>query len=155
MEAVFAVADGADGEDDTHGGVGSYRLERIYKTPEILDEKAVPMPKGFSPGEHVGSMFRMFNSARQTVTLACDNDLMDAMIDRFGTSVKVVENRETEFLIEVEIAVNHVFYSWVFGFGGKVRIEGPVGVKEDYQRMVKAACEKLAVRDGREGSYEG
>lgn len=122
---------------DTHGGIGSYRLERIYKPPTILEEKAVKAPKGFSVSDYVGTMFRMFDSARETVTLACDNDLMDAMIDRFGTGVKVIENRETEFLIEVEIAVNHVFYSWVFGFGGKVRIVGPESMKNGYADMVR------------------
>ena len=130
---------------DTHGGMGSYRIERIYTTPEILEEDAVPPPEGFSPSDYVGTMFRMYSTERETVTLACDNDLMDAMIDRFGTDVKVTENRETEFVIEVEIAVNHVFYSWVFGFGGKVRIEGPETVMNAYSHMVtetvKYVCE--------------
>jgi predicted DNA-binding transcriptional regulator YafY len=68
-------------------------------------------------------------------------DAKEVVIDRFGTDVKVVENRETEFIIEVEIAVNHVFYSWVFGFGGKVRIEGPNHVRESYHHMVRNVAE--------------
>ena len=128
---------------DTHGGMGNYRIERIYRTPEILDEDAVPPPEDFSPSDYVGTMFRMYSTERETVTLACDNDLMDAMIDRFGTDVKVTENRETEFVIEVEIAVNHVFYSWVFGFGGRVRIMAPEQSKTDYSEMLRAACEKI------------
>ena len=128
---------------DTHGGMGSYRIERIYTTPEILDEDAVPPPEGFDAAEYVGSMFRMYNTGREKVTLACDNDLMDAMIDRFGTDVKVTENRETEFVIEVEIAVNHVFYSWVFGFGERVRILSPLFVAERYRRMVEETADRL------------
>ena len=128
---------------DTHGGMGSYRIERIYTTPEILEEEAVPPPEGFSPSDYVGTMFRMYSTERETVTLACDNDLMDAMIDRFGTDVKVVENRETEFIIEVEIAVNHVFYSWVFGFGERVRILSPLFVAERYRRMVEETADRL------------
>ena len=127
---------------DTHGGMGSYRIERIYTTPEILEEDAVPPPEGFSPSDYVGTMFRMYSTERETVTLACDNDLMDAMIDRFGTDVKVTENRETEFVIEVEIAVNHVFYSWVFGFGGRLRIIAPELVNTAYSRMLRTACEE-------------
>ena len=128
---------------DTHGGMGSYRIERIYTTPEVLEEDAVPPPEGFSPSDYVGTMFRMYSTERETVTLACDNDLMDAMIDRFGTDVKVTENRETEFVIEVEIAVNHVFYSWVFGFGGKVRIVGTYAVKSGFEQMVIGASRSL------------
>jgi predicted DNA-binding transcriptional regulator YafY len=128
---------------DNHGGIGSYRLERIYRPPEILAEKAIPPPKGFSASDYVGTMFRMYNSTRETVTLACDNDLMDAMIDRFGTDVKVVENRNAEFVIETQIAVNHVFYSWVFGFGGRVRIMAPEQSKTAYSEMLRAACEMI------------
>ena len=90
----------------------------------------------------------MYNSACEAITLACDNDLMDAMIDRFGRGVKVVENRETEFVIEVEIAVNHVFYSWVFGFGGRVRIIDPAGIRDEFVRFVKETSEKLFREDG-------
>ena len=129
---------------DTHGGIGSYRIERIYTTPEILEEEAVLPPEGFSPSDYVGTMFRMYSTERETVTLACANDLMDAMIDRFGTDVKVVENRETEFVIEVEIAVNHVFFSWVFGFGGRVRIVSPQKVRDAYIRLVNETAAGLA-----------
>ena len=128
---------------DTHGGIGSYRLERIYMTPEILEEDAVPPPEGFDVTEYVGSMFRMYNTGREKVTLACDNNLMDAMIDRFGIDVEVVENREYEFVITEEIAVNHVFYSWVFGFGGRVRILTPFSVVETYRQMVEEAADRL------------
>ena len=136
---------------DTHGGIGSYRLERIYKTPTILEENAVKAPKDFSASDYVGTMFRMYNSDRVTVTLACENDLMDAMIDRFGTGVKVVVNRETEFLIEVEIAVNHVFFSWVFGFGGKVKIIAPDLIMNEYKRFVLASAEALQRKTNQEG----
>lgn len=48
------------------------------------------------------------------------------------------------FLAEVEVAVSNVFFSWVFGFGGKVRIKGPAEVKEQYKEMVMKAAEEFA-----------
>ena len=47
------------------------------------------------------------------------------------------------FRAEVEVAVSNVFFSWVFGFSGKVRINGPVDVKEQYKEMVLKAAEEL------------
>ena len=35
------------------------------------------------------------------------------------------------------------FYSWVFGFGGKVVINGPADVKEQYKELVLKAAERL------------
>lgn len=49
----------------------------------------------------------------------------------------------SSFKAEVEVATSHVFYSWVFGFGGRVKIKGPESVKREYEEMVKAAAAGL------------
>jgi hypothetical protein len=38
-----------------------------------------------------------------------------------------------------EVAVGNVFFSWIFGFGGKVSIKSPQDVKEQYSQMVRTA----------------
>ena len=47
------------------------------------------------------------------------------------------------FRAVVSTAVGPVFYSWVFGFGGKVSIKSPEDVKKSYAAMVKQAAEAL------------
>ena len=49
----------------------------------------------------------------------------------------------TSFKLEVNVAVNHVFLSWVFGFGGKVKIKGPENVLEEYKDMVQQVFASL------------
>ena len=41
---------------------------------------------------------------------------------------------------ETDVVPGTVFYSWVFGFGGKVVINGPAEVKEQYKEMVLKAA---------------
>ena len=36
-----------------------------------------------------------------------------------------------------------VFYNWVFGFGGKVKIKAPEDVKEEYKKRILAAAEEF------------
>ena len=88
-------------------------------------------------------MFRMYNGQRKEVELICDNDVMDAIIDKFGKDVKVLANDMKSFRVIVNTAVGSVFYSWVFGFGGKVRIKSPDDVKMQYADMVKSAAGAL------------
>ena len=46
------------------------------------------------------------------------------------------------FRVIVDVAVSNVFYSWVFGFSGKVKIEGPEDVKDEFMQMIKSVeCE--------------
>lgn len=71
-----------------------------------------------------------------------DND-MDAIIDKFGTTANTYAYDITSFKLEVNVAVNHVFFSWIFGFGGKVNIKSPEEVKNQYKAMVEDVVKYL------------
>lgn len=86
---------------------------------------------------YLNSMFRMYNGNCKEVELICDNEMMDAIIDKFGKEVNVLANDMKSFRVITEVAVGSVFYSWIFGFGGKVRIKAPESVKDEYAAMVK------------------
>ena len=127
------------GYSEKHDGIGNFRIDRIAKTPQILDDDAVPMPQDFDIAEYTNGMLRMYNSERCDVELICDNSVMDAIIDKFGTGAKTYAFDMTSFKLEANVAINHVFFSWIFGFGGKVKIKSPIEVKQQYADMVKAA----------------
>jgi len=73
----------AVGYSEKHGSIGSFRVDRIVTTPKILSEEQHEMPKDFDLNIYLNSMFRMYNGERKQVELICDNDLMDAIIDKF------------------------------------------------------------------------
>ena len=123
--------------------LGSFRVDRIAKCPTILQEDGTPAPEGFNIDEYINTTFHMFNSQREEVELICDNEVMDSIIDRFGEDVTTYAYNMTAFRAVVNIAVSHVFYSWVFGFGGKVKIKGPDHVKEKYAEMLRDAVTGL------------
>lgn len=123
--------------------LGSFRVDRIAKCPVILNEVGTPAPEDFDVDEYINTTFRMFNSEHEEVELICDNSVMDSIIDRFGEDVTTYANDMTSFRAVVDIAVSHIFYSWVFGFGGKVKIKGPEYVKEEYADMLREAVRNL------------
>lgn len=123
--------------------LGSFRVDRIVKSPIILEEDGTPAPDGFDIDEYINTTFHMYNSHHEEVELICDNDVMDSIIDRFGEDVITYANDMTSFRAVVNIAVSHVFFSWVFGFGGKVKINSPDPVKEQYSKMLKSAVSSL------------
>ena len=125
--------------------LGSFRVDRIAKQPLILDEDGTSAPEDFNIDQYINTTFRMYNSEHEEVELICDNDVMDAIIDRFGEDVTTYANDMTSFRAVVNIAISHVFYSWVFGFGGKVRIKGPENIKAEYEEMLHKAVEDCRV----------
>ena len=75
---------------------------------------------------------------RNTIFNGVKNSNPPSILERI-----VKDNDMTSFRGVVNIAVSHVFYSWVFGFGGKVKIKGPENVKEEYSEMRRAAVAGL------------
>ena len=123
--------------------VGTFRLDRILKRPDILDEAALPFPADFDFEKHLQTSFRMFGTKYTTVDLICANDLMDAILDKFGKDVTTYAYDMENFRVETDVVPGTVFYSWVFGFAGKVVINGPAEVKEAYKDIVLKVAEKI------------
>ena len=92
-----------------------------FRAVKVLDEEAVPMPKDFDIAEYTNGMLRMYNSERCDVELICDNSVMDAIIDKFGTEAKTYAYDMTSFRLEVNVAVNHVFLSWYLDLAERLR----------------------------------
>lgn len=131
------------GYSDKYQSIGCHRVDRIYQRPEILDEAVIPAPLGFDVNKYINTTFRMYNAPRKEVELVCDNGVMDAIIDRFGPDVETYACDQQNFRVIAEVAVGTVFFNWIFGFSGKVRIKAPEDVKEQYKDQVFKAAELL------------
>ena len=131
------------GYSDKYKSIGSHRVDRIFRRPEILEESAMLPVNGFDINKYVNTMFRMYDAPRMEVELQVDNSLMDAMIDRFGSDVTTYRVDNNSFCVVTNIAVGTVFYNWIFGFKGKVKIKAPESVREEYRRLVLEAAENI------------
>ena len=131
------------GYSDKHEKLVSFRVDRIDRCPEILDENAEPRPEKEELMRHIRTMTSMYDSRRERVTLLCDNAMMNAVVDAFGEDVETKAVGDDAFTVETETAASPVFYRWVFGYGGKIRIMEPENVKKEYAEMVKSAAEGL------------
>lgn len=128
---------------DYQNRLGTFRVDRINRIPTIMRADGIPAPEGFDLNQYLNTTFRMYNSEHEEVELICSNDLMDAIIDRFGEDVTTYAYDMESFRITVNVAISHVFYSWIFGFGGKVKIKGPDTIKNNYADMVRNALKTI------------
>ena len=55
------------GFSEKHKGIGSFRVDRIARCPQILDDDAVQPPKNFDLNVYLNSMFRMYNGQRKQI----------------------------------------------------------------------------------------
>ena len=123
--------------------VQNFRLDRIYREPRLLEsEPQIPAPKDFNLAEYSRQVFRMFGTDEAVeVELLCKNYIMNAVIDQFGTKIRVQEVDKEHFKIRPVVCASPTFYSWVFGWGGDMKILGPEKVTEEYIARARKALE--------------
>ena len=112
------------GYSDKHDNVSVFRADRICHI-EIADEKAAKKPDDFSIEKYSQQIFEMYEGDIVQVKLQCRNELMKYVIDRFGEGVETEIASETSFFAYADVSLSPTFYSWVFKFGGEVRILSP------------------------------
>lgn len=118
----------------------TYRVDRILRSPDILSEEAHPVPEDFDAARYTREVFRMYdNEEPEEVTLLCRNEVMKGVIDEFGMDVAVKRADRDHFRIKVMVCTSPTFYSWVFQWGGKIRIEGPEDAAAEYREMARKA----------------
>ncbi len=122
------------GWSEKHGKVAVFRVDRIADTPELLEEPAMKKPKGYSIGSFAEKAFRLFDSNHETVTLLCDNRAMNTVIEHFGSNVKTRPVDKDHFQFDAEVSLSPTFFSWIFEFGGIIKIVGPEQVKDAFRQ---------------------
>lgn len=131
------------GFSEKRGIVQSFRLDRFYKLPELLEEKAIPAPRSFNIDAYAKAVFRMYDTDKPVeVELLCRNHLVNAIIDRFGKTVRIEEVDEERFKVNVRVCASPTFYRWVFGWNGDMKVLGPESVKEAYREMARKVSEE-------------
>lgn len=119
-----------------HKKIITFRVDRMNEV-RITDDMCMPAPKGFNAADYVNKVFRMFDDKMVTVTLKCRNELMKAVIDRFGLDVQTEPKRNGYFYAKVEVSASRTFYGWVFQFNGGIDIVKPQRIRNEYMEMGK------------------
>ena len=118
----------------------TYRVDRILQRPDILKDDAHPVPKDFDIARYTKEVFRMYdNDEPEEVTLLCHNEVMKGVLDKFGMDIRVKKADADHFRTKVMVCTSPTFYSWVFQWGGNVKIEGPEDAAAEYRKMAEAA----------------
>lgn len=128
------------GHCDSHDKIQTFRLDRIDHQPVILDEIIEPAPDEFNLAQYGKTIFRMYDTDEPAkVELMCESHVMKGLIDKFGLGVDTVPVDDTHFRANVNVCTSPIFYRWVFGWTGAVKILGPEQVKEEYKKMLRQA----------------
>ena len=119
----------------------NFRLDRM-KNIKLLNISCNQPKETLDLEQYIKASFSMFNGKSEYVTLRfpLENKYYNIVIDRFGKSVIMLKDKESEgyFTIHVPIKTEYPqpFFAWIFSFDGKVEILSPLKLKTAYSDML-------------------
>lgn len=119
------------------------RIDRMKKL-EILDEPSRPVSEvsaykdKFDEQDYVSKQFNMFSGEECKVTLKCDLQLQEEMIDRFGKNIPLKALEGNHFETTVTATVSDGFVSWLMQYGDKIEVTSPKRVAKMVRDKSKA-----------------
>lgn len=126
----FTALDGKDGK------VKIFRTDRVDDL-ELSRLSAEKKPAGYHPESYHSGVFSMYKGPEYDITLLCENDLMNSIIDRFGKRVHTELADEEHFTVCATVSLSDVFFGWVFASGGKMRIISPPYAVEKFNELIE------------------
>ncbi len=97
--------------------------------------------------EYTKQTFQMFGGDEAVVTLKCSNWMAGIILDRFGSEVSILREKDY-FLANVKVCISPMFFAWVFGFGKDMEITGPDSVVEKMREMTGQAASLYQSKEG-------
>ena len=115
-----------------------YRVDKITGI-KILEEKreGAESFKEFDMAIYSKSVFGMFGGKAEYVSLLCHESLAGVIIDRFGQDVVFLKRDCGFFEINVSVVLSSQFYSWIFGFGDRMKIVSPQKAKDGFLEQLE------------------
>ena len=124
--------------NEKHDDFANYRVDRMDRI-EVLDEPALKNERiaTFDARELESRAFGMYSGDPVAATLLVDEEVMGAVIDRFGKDVESVPTGEKQARVYATVMKSPVLFGWLAQFGGRVRIEKPTALAQEYRAYLE------------------
>lgn len=118
------------GYEETADAIKHYRVDKMQHMEETDESRCGQEHfERFDLAAFAKRTFGMYGGQEATVTLRCHNQLVGAILDRFGRDVMMIPCDELHFRVNVLVAVSSQFYGWVTEIGEMMEIVGPEVVR--------------------------
>ena len=113
--------------NNAHENVITYRIDRIIGQARLLNESRehVHSFSDYDKKYYTQQSFHMFGGEQTEVTMVCQNQIMNIVIDQFGYDVHVHKVDEDHFSISPKVCASNQFFGWLMGLNGAIQITGP------------------------------
>ncbi len=129
-----------DGENDM---IKHFRVDKMLRIESTGDRREGRNRfREFDMALYARKMFGMYSGREEIVNLLCENQLIGAIIDRFGKEIAIIKEDDDHFRVNVKVEVSNQFIHWVMALGSGAKIIGPETVVEEVKSEVRRLSEQ-------------
>lgn len=131
--------------NDKYDNLMNLRLDRI-RAIEQTDENVRNFSEvseyetSFNVSDYVSKMFNMFSGETDKVTLLCELDLREQIMDRFGSKIPLVAVDVDHFQTTFEAAVSDGLISWIMNYGKRIKVLEPQSLADSVKQRAQEIC---------------
>ena len=123
--------------DSNYKKILTFRIDRMKGVEELQEmREGEEEYKKIDIDSYNQRVFSMFGGNETNVKLRFANDLSGVVFDKFGMDIPVIPDGSDYFICNVNILVSPLFFSWLAGFGNKVKILSPQNVIDDFKKLI-------------------
>lgn len=113
--------------------IRTYRIDRMSNVT-VLEEPVDGRSDYYKLHirNYLQSSFSMFSGECTKVTMRFENDLLDTVLDKFGTAAVYKKDDEKHFSVTADVNVSNQFFGWICGFGTKATILLPIKIQKAF-----------------------
>lgn len=130
--------------NEKYDNLMNLRLDRIRKI-NPTEEPVRPISQvseyetEFDAADYTSKMFNMFSGENDSVTLICDLNLREEIMDRFGSKIPLTAVDADHFETTIDAAVSEGLVTWIMNFGSRIKVKSP----ESLIDMIKKRAEDI------------
>lgn len=134
-EKTYLVAKSPNHDDFTH-----FRVDRM-KNIKITDDRYIKLAKNQDPYEYAANKIFMYNGEEERISIKCKNNILDNIIDTFGTSVRIEQCDDEHFIAYVK-STERGMYVLALHYLDSLEVLEPKKLRNDIKNAIKDAERK-------------
>lgn len=122
------------GFNEKHQGLRHYRIDKM-KDIEILEETFTRMIN-FSSYEYTSTKICMYSGADASITMQCDDCILDDVIDTFGTNITILKQEEDTFIAYISSSEDGLIF-WALQYLKHCTVLEPASIKTEVLEIIE------------------
>jgi predicted DNA-binding transcriptional regulator YafY len=131
------------GNYDKYDAISNYRLDRM-KHVEATSLESRPLnevssyEKHFDTSDYLKKTFNMYNGEQEMIALRCSNELLETIVDKFGSDLEFSCHDDHAFTVRASVYVSDGLIDWLLQYGDRITVLSPKSLKDIMIKRIEA-----------------